>query len=141
MNITIDASVFVAASKNNEEHYHSSRDFLHSIQNQKHTIVCPTLVLPECAAAISRPTDNAKLAEELVTLIIHFPKLSLVPIDMSLAQSAAQIAQNNKLRGADSIYVSVAIFYNSLLITWDNEMLERSKSIVTTMTPSDWNKS
>ncbi|MBN1318903.1 MAG: PIN domain-containing protein [Anaerolineales bacterium] len=138
MNITIDASVFVAASKVNEKYYLASRRFLQSKRGQCHELFCPLLVLPECAAAISRPTANAKLAEELVTLIINFPRLRLVQLDMSLAQCAVEIARDYRLRGDDSVYVGVAVMFDSLLISWDAEMLERGAQKVTSMTPLDW---
>jgi predicted nucleic acid-binding protein len=101
-------------------------------------LFCPTLLLPECAAAIARPTADAKLAEELVSLVESFPGLQLVPLDLSLAHRAAQVARDHRLRGADSVYISVAEAFDSKLIAWDAEMLESGPEVVTTMTPLRW---
>jgi predicted nucleic acid-binding protein len=138
MNLTIDASVFVAASRADEVHYRASRQFLGQIRSQRCNLYCPTLVLPECAAAIARPTSDARLAEELVSLIETFPGLQLVPLDLPLAHLAAQIARDHHFRGADSVYVSVARTFDSELIAWDTEMLARSADAVAAMTPLEW---
>jgi predicted nucleic acid-binding protein len=138
MNLTVDASVFVAASRADEVHYQASRQFLQQIQAQRCDLYCPTLVLPECAAAIARPTADARLAEELVLLIEGLPRLYLVALDLSLAQHASQVAREHRLRGADSVYVSVADIFDSSLIAWDAELLERGAGVVTTLTPLEW---
>jgi predicted nucleic acid-binding protein len=62
MNLTVDASVFVAASRTDETHYQASRQFLQQVQAQQCDLYCPTPVLPECATAIARPTADARLA-------------------------------------------------------------------------------
>ena len=138
MNLTVDASVFVAASRADEVHYRASRQFLQQIQARQCDLYCPTLVLPECAAAIARPTADARLAEELVLLIQGLPRLHLVPLDVTLAQHASQVARDHRIRGADSVYVSVAGIFDSKLVAWDAELLERGASVVTTMTPLEW---
>ena len=138
MILTIDASVFVAAARSQETHYAISRQFLRQVRSQNATVFCPSLVLPECAAAIVRPTGDTALGEELVALIAGFPGLRLVSLDSSLAQQAVQIATHHRLRGADSVYVAVANAANATLITWDDEMLDRGASVVTTRTPQQW---
>ncbi len=140
MNCTIDASVFVSAVRLEEDHYTVSREFLRQAQKEAVTVLCPTLVLPECAAAIARPTGDSTLAEELVVLIENYPGLRLVNIDPPLARRAAQIATTYRLRGADSIYVAVAETFNATLITWDAEMQQRGSAVVQTLTPTEWNK-
>ena len=138
MNLTVDASVFVAASRTEEVHYQASRQFLQQMQAQQCDLYCPTLVLPECAAAIARPTANARLAEELVLLIQGLPRLHLVILDLTLAQRASQVAREHRLRGADSVYVAVADTFDSRLIAWDTELLERGAGVVTALTPLKW---
>ncbi len=140
MNLTIDASVFVAAVHPEEFHFAASRRFLQQAQAKAMSAFCPTLVLPECAAAIARPTGDTVLAAELTSLIEAFPGLRLVMLDTSLARRAAQIATIHRLRGADSIYVAVAEAFDATLVTWDVEMLQRSQAVVSTLTPARWNE-
>jgi predicted nucleic acid-binding protein len=138
MNLTVDASVFVAAARVEEIHYSASRQFLLQARAHDATLFCPALVLPECAAAIARPTGDSALAEELVDLIESFPGMQLVPLEVHLARQAVQSATNHRLRGADSVYVAVADTFDATLITWDAEMLERGPRMVETVTPSHW---
>jgi len=138
MNCTIDASVFVAAVRVEEDHYAVSRRFLQQARAEAVTVFCPTLALPECAAAIARATGDATLVEELTTLIESFPGLYPVALELPLARRAAQIVMAHRLRGADSVYVAVAEMFNATLITWDAEMLQRGPAIVPTLTPIRW---
>jgi len=138
MNCTIDASVFVTAVRTGEQYHTDSRQFLQQAQAEAVTVFCPTLVLPECAAAIARPTGDTTLIEELATVIEDFPNLYLVALETSLARRAAQIATLYRLRGADSVYVAVAETFNATLVTWDVEMLQRASAAVSTSTPIEW---
>jgi predicted nucleic acid-binding protein len=138
MNCTVDANVFVAAARLEEEHYTISRGFLRRARAEAVTVFCPMLVLPECAAAVARSTGDAALVEELTTLIESFPGLRLVTLDLLLAHRAARIATIHHLRGADSVYAAVAETFNATLITWDAEMLQRSSAFVPTLTPAEW---
>jgi len=138
VNLTIDASVFVAAARTVEIHYSTSREFLREVRTQKADLFCPILLLPECAAAITRSTTDASLAEALISLIESFPRLQLVPLDLSLGHMAVDAAMAHRVRGADSIYISVAQMGVAELVTWDEEMLKRGSEAVTTSTPTQW---
>jgi predicted nucleic acid-binding protein len=138
MNYTIDASIFVAAVRDQEVQYQASLEFLDHAQTQGAVILCPSLVLAECAAAIARPTGDVALAEKLVALIENFPGLNLIAVTSSLARRAAQIATSQQLRGADAIYVAVAEASGALLVTWDGEMLTQGAGIVSVSIPQAW---
>ncbi|MCK9566529.1 MAG: type II toxin-antitoxin system VapC family toxin [Methanothrix sp.] len=133
MKWVIDASVFVASARSDEPNYQMSREFLRKTQNYE--IYCPTLVLAECAAAISRQTDDPSLAEELVGIIIDLPAINLILLDLPLAIKASTMALKYRLRGADSVYVAVAAAFDAALVTWDKEMLKRGSMAVETSTP------
>lgn len=140
MNYTIDASVFVAAARAPDVHHATSLQFLRQVEEQTANLFCPTLVLAECSAAIARQTDSPILAERTVVLIERLPRLLLVPLDVSLARRAAQIAMAYRLRGADAVYAAVAGAFNATLITWNTEMLQRSSAAVPTMIPLQWSE-
>ncbi len=136
--ICIDASVFVAAARAAEEQHAESMVFLREVQAQGEEVYCPTLVLPECAAAIARRTGDPDLAQQLVLLIEQYPRLQLVALALPLAQRAVQVAAMHQLRGADAVYVAVAGAVGARLITWDVEMLDRGAAVVPTATPTLW---
>ena len=136
MNLTIDASVFVSAARPSEELYNLSYSFLQEVKREK--IFCPTLILAECAAAIARPTGDSALSRRLVSLIKHFPGMTLISLSQSIALHAAEITIENRLRGADAVYAAVAEDFDAILISWDEEMLQRSPKIVSAMSPMQW---
>ena len=47
--------------------------------------------------------------------------MTQVPLDQTLAQRAAEIAIENRLRGADAVYAAVAEDFDAVLISWDEE--------------------
>jgi predicted nucleic acid-binding protein len=136
---TIDASVFVASARYDEPGYLISREFLREAQDYE--IYCPSLVLAECAAAIARQTDDPSLAEELVCIIEDFPGINIISLDLPLARKASTIALRNRLRGADAVYAAVAVVFDAILVSWDQEMLKRCPETVKTISPDQWRQS
>lgn len=136
MRCTIDASVFVASARSDEPNYLMNRRFLYEVRSFE--VYCPTLAIVECAAAIARQTGDFHLAKEMVSLIECFPGINLVSLDLALARKAAQIALEHRPRGADAVYAMVADTYDAVLISWDQEMLNRCPAAVDTMTPAEW---
>jgi predicted nucleic acid-binding protein len=63
----------------------------------------------------------------------------ILPVDKPLAQQAATLAAQYRLRGSDAIYVAVAYRFGCALITLDLEQLQRVKTIVITRTPAEEN--
>ncbi len=140
MSYTIDANVFISAAFSKEIHHQESLSFLKTVRKHEEDIFCPALILAECASAIARQTNKPVLAERTVALIKTFPKLILVPLDLLLTEIAVQVAIDYRLRGADAVYTAVAQKFNSILITWDKEMFERSSLVVKAMMPLLLNK-
>jgi predicted nucleic acid-binding protein len=135
---TIDANVFVSDAVTVDVHHADSRAFLSALRQRAEQVFCPSLVLVEAAAAIARPTGDASLALRASNLIRRFPNLKLVGLSIARSRTGAQLAANHRLRGADTVYVGVAVEYGATLITWDTEMLQRGRAAVQAMTPSDW---
>lgn len=138
MSCTVDASVFVAAARKNDVHHLPSREFLFRAASASVPLVCPTLVLPESVAALARETGDPELAVRLVHAMLDTANLHLVALDAARAEQAAWVAANQRLKGADAVYVAVAEAAGTTLVTWDTEMLERCPGSVRCVTPPDW---
>jgi predicted nucleic acid-binding protein len=63
--------------------------------------------------------------------------LTLISMDDSLAQAAAEIAADYALRGAEATYVAVARRHSCTLVSLDREQRERAAAIVNTRTPAE----
>jgi len=132
---TIDASVFVNAFNSYELGHANSYRFLEYIKTQAFPIIVPTLVLPEVAAAIGRGSCNATLARKLVNAVSRLPNLIMVPLDNVLAQQAADVAADYRLRGSDAVYIAVALRFGATLVTLDQEQAARVASVLTARDP------
>jgi predicted nucleic acid-binding protein len=138
MKLVIDASVFVSLVRPQERFHAQSRDFVRRVQLQGAEVMCPSLVLPECAAAIARQTQDDELVTYALSVISSFPSLKLVAVTTTLAEVAVSVARQFRLRGADSVYVAVATQSEATFVTWDNEVVRRFNQLGQVMTPDDW---
>lgn len=111
---TVDASVFLNAFNPYEEGHQDSQRLLARMQDRALPIIVPTLLLPEIAAAIGRGRD-----------------------DTALAQQAADVAAQHRLRGSDAVYAAVALRFGSTLITLDREQRDRVSSVITARYPDE----
>ena len=136
--LTIDANVFVSAAIASEIHHHESAQLLTEIRSRTEAVACPSLVIPETVAAISRPTGDIRAAIRAGRQISALPTIRMQPLTARRAQRAARLAAHHRLRGADSVYVQLAVELGATLITWDIEMLIRASPVVTALTPTDW---
>ena len=138
--MVIDASVWVAAFLAHDVHHRDAAILLRRLIEEGVTVATPLLALSEVAGAIARQTDDAKLAEK-ITIFLHAQLwIQFVPLTDDLAIEAAAAAARQRLRGADAVYVALAVQRTLTLVTLDREMLERTKKIVTSVTPTAWLK-
>jgi predicted nucleic acid-binding protein len=138
MSLTVDASVFIASARTREPNYSESYRFVDRLDRDAITLTCPTLLIAECAAAISRVTGDAFAADDLLAVIDSLPGIELLALTTERARAAAVIGVRNSLRGADAIYAQAAHETRATLITWDNEMLTRASGLLSVLTPADW---
>ena len=134
---TIDASVFLNAFNPYETGHDESSRLLAHLKERATPIIVPTLLLPEVAAAVSRGRDDDELARKFAAALGRLPHLVLVPLDATLAQQAADVAAQYRLRGSDAVYAAVALRFGSALITLDREQRERVAGAVPARYPAE----
>ncbi|MCZ6677979.1 MAG: type II toxin-antitoxin system VapC family toxin [Candidatus Poribacteria bacterium] len=134
---TVDASVFLNAFNPYEVGHEVSHKLLAELQSRSIPIVVPTLLLPETAAAIGRGRQDTQLAQQFVSALSRLPHLIFIPMDIKLAQQAADIAAQYRLRGSDAVYATVAQRFGSTLITLDRQQRERVAPVISTRYPAE----
>jgi predicted nucleic acid-binding protein len=134
---TVDASVFLNAFNPYEEGHEESKAVLARMQADALPIIVPNLLRVEAAAAIARGHGDAKLAHRFAESLIRLPHLVVVPLDDRLAATAAGLAADRRLRGADAVYGAVALRFGSGLVSRDQEQLERLAEVIPTFHPRD----
>ena len=134
---TVDASVFLNAFNPYELGHEESHRLLTLLKQRAFPIVVPTLLLPEVAATIGRGRQDADLARKFTAALSRLPHLVLIPLDITLAQQAADVAAQYRLRGSDAVYAAVALRFGSTLITLDREQRERVAGVLLTRHPAE----
>lgn len=61
--------------------------------------------------------------------------LRVAPLDRVVLYEATALAAELRLRGADAIYVAVAVREGLPLITWDRQVLGRAGTVVSVLSP------
>ncbi|NCP87486.1 type II toxin-antitoxin system VapC family toxin [bacterium] len=133
--MTIDASVFISAFTPSEEEHETSKTFMRGVRDSNTPIIIPTLVIPEIAAAFGRGQGKPDLGYAYAIQVSQFPNSTLIVLDESLAETAANLAAHYHLRGSDAVYAAVATRFATELISLDREHLEHLKQVVSVRKP------
>lgn len=131
----VDASVWVSRLLINEVHHAASQRWLRDALAAGTHLVVPTLLPVEVAAAIARRTGDEAFAWRVVQDLLRLPPLRLIIVDRQLATSAARLAVELRLRGADAVYVAAAHRLSLPLVSWDRELVARAASRISASAP------
>lgn len=135
--VVTDASIWVSRLVPQDAFHIASRDWLTAYTMEGGEIVVPALLEAEVTGAIARRIGDAQFALRAIETILRLPALRIVPVDKRLAHEASALAANLRLRGADAIYVAVALHLGIPLFTWDAEQRQRASAIVAVHTPNN----
>jgi predicted nucleic acid-binding protein len=117
--VTIDASVFVSAFIPAEPAHQASKRFILGVREQSIPIIVPFLVLPEISAALACGYGKPEAAKAFVSELKNLLNIAFIDLDGSIADLSVDIAANNRLRGSDAVYATVALRFGTELITLD----------------------
>ena len=132
--VVVDASVWVARLVPQDAFHIAVRDWLEVQRVHEVLFAAPGLLLVEVAGAVARRTGDHNLAKQSIATLQALPELRLVEMDRPLIQSAADLAAQHGLRGADACYVAVAANLKIPLATLDDDQRQRAASLVQTHT-------
>lgn len=133
--VAVDASVWVSRILASDSNHAAASAWLDKHIADGGSLVAPELLVVEVAAAIGRQTGRAAMARQFAYRLYDLPIMSLAPTDTNLLKQSADIAASLRLRAADATYTAVAAQLSIPLVTFDNELLTRTTSIITTIQP------
>ena len=134
--IVVDASVWVGIAIIPDSFRVVSRAWFAAALRDDESFAGPSLVLAEVVSAVARKTGDVAKADAVLRRIDNTPNLTLLPVDVSLAREAARLAAELGLRGADATYVAVAHRLGCPLVTWDAEMVRKTRGTIAAFQPS-----
>jgi len=133
----IDASVYIALIHAGEpEHAHSWAWFERARAAQE-VLCAPVILVAEVAAALSRGVGDPALAHQVAQQLARSRAVELVPVSLALAERAASIAADHRIRGCDAVYVALADQMDDCLVTLDEQQLERGAAVTVTRRPGE----
>lgn len=122
---------------NADENAHaSSWAWFEQARATNESIAAPAILLSEVATAISRGVVDVTLAHRVVGQLKDAGLIDLMPVSLSLAERAATIAADHRIRGCDAICAAVAEQLGEPLVTLDRQQLEQAAAIVEVREPS-----
>jgi len=135
--LTLDSSVIIASLRKQEEKHVLCKRLLERVKNGEFVALEPYTVMVEVVAAIKRRTGSESLAEMVKSGLEDMSSIIFMDLISIRADDAAKIAKETGVRGMDAIVIQIAKEFDSPLVSLDMEMIERSKSVVTTVNIED----
>ena len=112
-----------------------SRRWLSARLRAGEVIVAPVLLPAEVGGAVARQTNQLKLGQRAIDRWLSFHNLRLISLDHVAGIRAARLAADQRLGGADALYVATATLLSIPLVSWDQQQLDRAKGLVEARAP------
>lgn len=126
----IDASVYIALINEDEPGFAASWQWLLSMQGNRERLAAPIILMAEAAAAISRGKDDVVHARRVIRRLQQSRLIEFWPISFELAERAAEIAAEHRIRGCDAVYVALAEQLGTDLVSLDQQQVERGTAVI-----------
>jgi predicted nucleic acid-binding protein len=128
--MVVDAGVWVSILVPSDAHHAAGRRWLEAALTEGRPLVIPVLALAEVSGAIARVTGRPQLGHKAIDSMLAIPTLRVVAIEHAVGLTAARLAADHRLRGADATYAAVAAELKLPLLSWDREQRERAAAVV-----------
>lgn len=138
--VTLDSSVIVSALLKGDEHNSVAREVMKQVFVGRFRPNTSTTVPVEVCGAISRRAgaDKGLLARKQLLKWETLNLIAYTELSGRRMDEAMEISVKQRVRGMDAIVAQVAKERQSVLITFDLEMAERIKPVVSVLTHEDF---
>ncbi len=129
--IIVDSNVFIASLIKNDKFHQNSLSIIERMENGELNFHVSMITPIEICCAIARRVGikEAKESQEIIQNWVKEKKINIHELNKKRMLEAQNRGINFKLKGMDAIIVQLAFELNFPLITFDNEIIERTKDI------------
>ena len=138
MAVTLDSSVIVAALRNQEEKHEQCRRLLEAVEEAQIIAIQPYSVLSEVTNAVKRRTRSQRLAERVKQVLQSINTMNFVESEARRTEMVSDMAMRTDMGIMDAVVVQIAFEFGTTLISLDEEMMKKAKSIVKTKTVDEF---
>lgn len=133
----VDASVWVSLFIVHDAHHVATRRWLDQAIARDEAISAPISMLAELGGAVARRLTDSLAGRQAVHAVLQLPNVRLEPIDEGLGRFGGELAADLRVRGADALYLALAVRLPAPLVTWDQKQRERGSRVVRTLSPDE----
>jgi predicted nucleic acid-binding protein len=126
--IALDTVSFVYFLERHPTYYLPAIDLFERIEKGKIEAVASTLVLTELLVPAFRAEDSSR-AEEVCSLLAHFPHLKLIEVDTNIAYEASRIRAETALRTPDALHLATALMQKVDWFVTNDKAFTRLKNL------------
>lgn len=130
MLLTIDSSVVVASLLAHDPRHREALVLMEQVLQGGMRAVMPCSVLVEVVAAIRRQTGSEQAALEVEETLLAAGGILFLDITRKTARDAARLAASIGVKGMDALVVQTALDHHAQLVSFDEEMLRKSRSVL-----------
>jgi predicted nucleic acid-binding protein len=106
--IAVDSNIFIYAVESNERYADLADAVFEWIEKPAHAAVTSTITLTELLVKPYRSSDDL-MVRTYHALLTRYPGLTWIPVDLAIADLAAQFRARHGLRTPDSIQAATAL--------------------------------
>lgn len=138
MLLTIDSSVYLSALVPSEYRHAVSQQFLAEVERTQSDVVLPAIIPLEIVNTLRRRGLTRAKAIDLLDRLYHTDGMRIVAVDRAFSAQLLTQRARLQLKTADWIIAGTCRHYRSQLITWDEQLLRRTKRLARTVMPEVW---
>lgn len=131
----VDANLWVSRAIRTDVNHATSLRWIEEKVRARARLVVPALTLAEVAGAVARISGIPDEGLDAVKRLLVTPGLQVMPVDLPLLYRAAALAAQLRLKGADAVYAATADVLRLPLVTWDQELAQRARQVVSVVHP------
>lgn len=133
--VTIDSSVFLSSLLEGDRFHDESRLFFEQLKRQEVIIVEPITVLLEVGNILQKQgmRDIGKILDRMA-------QFQILELTLPMLADAHFVFQKCRLKTADAIVVWCASVSESILVSWDNQLVREAKKLAIAEKPTEYIK-
>lgn len=126
--VALDTNIFIYVFEQSPEFGEKSKGILEQVEEGNFSAIASSISLTEILVKPIRE-GNISMEKQYKLLFTHFPNLSIVPVDNSVAERAAYLRGKYGIKTPDALIVASAIMEEAELFITNDERLVQIKEI------------